>query len=99
MFIFIYFCKKLCILFIDFRRGSVPVYNCTSGTINPILWRELGKLTLKHSLATPSKYLQWYPGFTFTTSRFLHSFRDVLYHVVPAFIVDIILRLQGSKPM
>uniref|UniRef100_T1I694 Fatty acyl-CoA reductase n=1 Tax=Rhodnius prolixus TaxID=13249 RepID=T1I694_RHOPR len=82
-----------------FRRGSVPVYNCTSGTINPILWRELGKLTLKHSLATPSKYLQWYPGFTFTTSRFLHSFRDVLYHVVPAFIVDIILRLQGSKPI
>ncbi|KAK9507276.1 hypothetical protein O3M35_007173 [Rhynocoris fuscipes] len=82
-----------------FRRGSVPVYNCTSGSLNPILWRELGQLTLKHSLTTPSKYLQFYPGFKFTTNRLLHKMKDLLYHVLPAFLVDVLLQLKGSKPI
>jgi len=82
-----------------FRRGSIPVYNCTSGTLNPIYWHELGNLTLKHSLTTPSKYLQWYPGFSFTTNRFKHAVKDTLLHSLPAFLVDILLRLQGNKPI
>ncbi|KAF6210890.1 hypothetical protein GE061_014002 [Apolygus lucorum] len=81
------------------RKNSVTVYNCTSGSLNPIYWHQLGKLTLKHSKTTPSKYLQWYPGFSFTTNRGLHNFKHLLQHELPAFLVDLLLRLKGSKPM
>ncbi|XP_014251336.1 putative fatty acyl-CoA reductase CG5065 isoform X2 [Cimex lectularius] len=83
----------------NFRKGSVPVYNCTSGSLNPIYWHELGKLTLKHSLTMPSKYQQWYPGFSFTTNRFKHNIKDLFLHTFPAFITDVYLRIKGSKPM
>ncbi|CAB0014994.1 unnamed protein product [Nesidiocoris tenuis] len=82
-----------------YRRNSVTVYNCTSGSLNPIHWHELGDLTLKHSLTTPSKYLQWYPGFSFTTNRTLHAAKDFICHMAPAFFVDLLLRIKGSKPI
>ncbi|KAL1139604.1 hypothetical protein AAG570_006586 [Ranatra chinensis] len=83
----------------NYRKSSVTVYNCTSGTLNPIRWHELGNFTLKHAKTTPSKYLQWYPGFTFTTNRFLHYLKDTFLHSMPAFLMDVVLQLQGSKPM
>ncbi|XP_066904629.1 putative fatty acyl-CoA reductase CG5065 isoform X2 [Halyomorpha halys] len=82
-----------------FRKGVVPVYNCTSGTLNPITWKQLGILTLKHSYSTPSKYVQWYPGFSFTTNRFIHNVKDVVLHSFPAFMMDVLLRIRGAKPI
>ncbi|CAH1396785.1 unnamed protein product [Nezara viridula] len=82
-----------------FRKSVVPVYNCTSGTLNPITWKQLGILTLKHSYSTPSKYVQWYPGFSFTTNRLMHNVKDVLLHTFPAFMMDVLLRIRGAKPM
>ncbi|XP_050426046.1 putative fatty acyl-CoA reductase CG5065 [Adelges cooleyi] len=81
------------------RQNAVRVYNCTSGALNPLRWEELGGLTQYHSLAAPSKYLQWYPGFSFRTNRMVHRLCEILFHFVPAFVLDIVLRLTGSKPM
>ncbi|VVC43986.1 Hypothetical protein CINCED_3A007887 [Cinara cedri] len=81
------------------RQNAVRVYNCTSGARNPLRWEELGNLCQYHSLTAPSKYLQWYPGFSFRTNRMVHRLCEILFHFVPAFILDIVLRLTGSKPM
>ncbi|CAH0385057.1 unnamed protein product [Bemisia tabaci] len=75
------------------------VYNCTSGTINPIKWEELGVMTQRHALMVPSRYIQWYPGFSFRTNRLIHWIYEAAFHFLPAVIVDVILRLQGSKPI
>ncbi|XP_050527407.1 putative fatty acyl-CoA reductase CG5065 [Daktulosphaira vitifoliae] len=83
----------------SFRQNAVRVYNCTSGALNPLRWEELGGLTQYHSLTVPSKYIQWYPGFSFRTNRMVHRLIEILFHFVPAFILDIVLRLTGSKPM
>ncbi|KAK0076153.1 hypothetical protein PV325_005810 [Microctonus aethiopoides] len=41
----------------------------------------------------------WYPGFTFTTSRFIHNVASAMFHFLPAFIVDLALRFKGGKPI
>ncbi|KAL0122041.1 hypothetical protein PUN28_007080 [Cardiocondyla obscurior] len=41
----------------------------------------------------------WYPGFTFRTNKFIHAIMVATLHYLPAFVVDLILRVQGSKPI
>ncbi|CRL06955.1 CLUMA_CG019944, isoform A [Clunio marinus] len=44
-----------------------------------------------------SKKMMWPQSFTITSSTFLYRILFVLYHYLPAFFVDIILFLKGSK--
>ncbi|XP_071632062.1 putative fatty acyl-CoA reductase CG5065 isoform X2 [Temnothorax longispinosus] len=81
------------------RTDTIKIYNCTSSTVNPITWGEFGYLVRKHAIESPSKYVMWYPGFTFRTNKFIHSIIVATLHFLPAFIVDLILRVQGCKPM
>ncbi|XP_063220031.1 putative fatty acyl-CoA reductase CG5065 [Bacillus rossius redtenbacheri] len=81
------------------RSNTVQVYNCTSGSLNPILWEEFGQLTQKETCEFPTRHVMWYPGFTFRTNHFIHKICDSLFHFFPAFLVDILLRLQGAKPI
>lgn len=62
-------------------------------------WREYGKLLKKHAIQNPSKYVMWYPGFTFRTNKFLHAILSTALHVMPAFVLDLLIRIQGGKPM
>ncbi|XP_071582661.1 putative fatty acyl-CoA reductase CG5065 [Temnothorax nylanderi] len=81
------------------RTDTIKIYNCTSSTVHPITWGEFGYLVRKHAIESPSKYVMWYPGFTFRTNKFIHSIIVATLHFLPAFIVDLILRVQGCKPM
>jgi len=67
--------------------------------INFYRWGEFGYLTRKHAIESPSKYVMWYPDFTFRTNKFIHTIIVTTLHFLPAFIVDLILRVQGCKPM
>ncbi|XP_050300489.1 putative fatty acyl-CoA reductase CG5065 [Anthonomus grandis grandis] len=84
---------------VAYRSNSMRVYNCTSGTDNPVTWKQFGEYTLKHSVIWPSKYVTWYPGFTYRTSRRIHDLCTLLYHNIPSTILDIFLYCTGKKPM
>ena len=62
-------------------------------------WAQFGKLTRKHAIESPTKYVMWYPGFTFRTNKFIHKFVVATLHYLPAFVIDLALRFQGGKPM
>nr|XP_012221034.1 PREDICTED: putative fatty acyl-CoA reductase CG5065 [Linepithema humile]XP_012221035.1 PREDICTED: putative fatty acyl-CoA reductase CG5065 [Linepithema humile]XP_012221036.1 PREDICTED: putative fatty acyl-CoA reductase CG5065 [Linepithema humile]XP_012221037.1 PREDICTED: putative fatty acyl-CoA reductase CG5065 [Linepithema humile]XP_012221038.1 PREDICTED: putative fatty acyl-CoA reductase CG5065 [Linepithema humile] len=81
------------------RTDTINIYNCTSSTIHPITWREFGNLVTKHAIESPSKYMMWYPDFTFRTNKFIHTIIVATLHFLPAFIVDLILRMRGDKPI
>lgn len=78
---------------------QLQVYNCCSGHTNPLSWRDLGIVCHKYALKTPSKYIQFYPGFSFRTSRVAHRFCELLYHFLPALLLDLFLQVQKQKPM
>ncbi|XP_075218058.1 putative fatty acyl-CoA reductase CG5065 [Lycorma delicatula] len=82
-----------------YRYNDVRVYNCTSGTQNGIRWEQLGHMTQHHALELPSRHVQWYPGFSFRTNRFVHFLYEIFFHFLPAFIIDLVLKAQGAKPI
>ncbi|KAL6433578.1 hypothetical protein ACFW04_006576 [Cataglyphis niger] len=81
------------------RTDTIRIYNCTSSALHPITWREFGYLTRKHAIESPSKYVMWYPDFTFRTNKFIHTIMVAMLHFLPAFIVDLVLRVRGYKPI
>lgn len=86
----------------NFMRASsnkMPIYNCTSGQFNPQCYRELGDRIVKYARINPSKYISMYPNFKYQTNRSIHRIYEVLLHFLPAFIFDIVLRVQGKKPI
>ncbi|XP_058816569.1 putative fatty acyl-CoA reductase CG5065 isoform X2 [Topomyia yanbarensis] len=78
---------------------SIRVYNCTSGSVNPIKWHEYGDITEKWSVKNPTKYVMLYPGFRFRTNRILHKIVELFLHFLPAYLFDIVMRAQGTKPI
>lgn len=81
------------------RRRHKEHEEVTKSIISFCSWREFGYLTRKYAILSPSKYVMWYPDFTFRTNKFIHAIMVVTLHFLPAFIVDLILRVQGCKPM
>lgn len=84
---------------IAFSAKSVRVYNCTSGQINPISWQNFGILLQKYWRKHPTKYAMLYPSFSYRTNYPMHKLIEIFLHLLPAYIFDIILRLQGKKPI
>ncbi|XP_044739879.1 putative fatty acyl-CoA reductase CG5065 [Chrysoperla carnea] len=81
------------------RSNTMRVYNCTSGQLNGVSWAEFGEMTKKYAIMNPTKYVTFYPGFTYRTNRIVHKFCEIFCHMIPAFVLDILLRVQGGKPI
>ncbi|XP_048269751.1 fatty acyl-CoA reductase 1-like [Bombus terrestris] len=77
---------------------EVKVYNCTSSA-NPFRWGDVQQFVLKHSRETPLKDTLWYPGCPMIANKYIFNVLSVIPYVLPAFIIDIFLRLRGSKPI
>ncbi|XP_012242338.1 putative fatty acyl-CoA reductase CG5065 [Bombus impatiens] len=80
------------------RGHEVKVYNCTSSA-NPFKWGQLQQLVLKYSRETPLNDTLWYPGCPMIANRYIYNVLSVIPYILPAFIIDIFLRLRGSKPI
>ncbi|KAG5683857.1 hypothetical protein PVAND_013119 [Polypedilum vanderplanki] len=79
--------------------NEITVYNCTSGHFNPMNYKELRKHILKYSLLNPSKYIAMYPNFVYRKSRLMHNIIEIFMHFLPALMFDVLLRMQGKKPI
>lgn len=75
------------------------VYNCTSGQLNGVLWKDYRLHTLRYANEYPSKYVTLYPGFSYRTNRFAHHLNAALFHYLPACLLDVFLYCTRSKPM
>ncbi|KAF5281903.1 hypothetical protein FQR65_LT14487 [Abscondita terminalis] len=81
------------------KSNTVRVYNCTSNRANGISWRDFGKLTQEYAVQYPSKYISWYPGFTYRTNRLMHWICHALFHYMPACVFDLFLYCTQHKPI
>lgn len=81
------------------QTNTIPVYNCTSGQINPVTWQHYGELTVKYARQNPSKYVMLYPKFSYRTNRFVHWLYEIFLHFLPALVFDLLMRAQGAKPI
>jgi alcohol-forming fatty acyl-CoA reductase len=58
---------------------------------------EINENFMKVTKTYPIKHMMWYPKCTTTSSQTYFRFLYFLYHFVPAFFIDIVLRFKGSK--
>nr|AXY94555.1 fatty acyl-CoA reductase 1 [synthetic construct] len=79
------------------RDMNVKVYNCTNNA-RPINYGELKDTFVKYAIQIPMDGLVWYPCCAMVSNRYVYSILTLFLHTLPAFIMDIFLRLQGSKP-
>ena len=50
--------------------NAIPVYNCTSGAINPIRWGQVETMTIDAVRKYPMENVLWYPGGSYKQSDF-----------------------------
>jgi len=82
-------------------QSPPPIYNCNSGTLNPVIWRDHNVFTMKGAEIDPVKkptLLQW-PSFTFYRNRNVFYFFDFFQHRIPAAIYDFFRKLRGKRPL
>lgn len=75
------------------------VYNCASGSIQPIRWREVRDWGVLELRKNPMCNVLWYPGGSFTSSPLANKFWVVVCHFIPAYILDAVIMLCGHKPL
>ncbi|XP_003743167.1 fatty acyl-CoA reductase 1 [Galendromus occidentalis] len=72
--------------------GNFKIYNCTSGSQNPINWRMFMEKSVDIPLRYPSTTMVRYPRPRVTSYKWLHETRLFLEHYVPVRIIDFGLR-------
>ncbi|EFX77095.1 hypothetical protein DAPPUDRAFT_54498 [Daphnia pulex] len=77
----------------------IPVYHCSSGSLNPIRWEDFSRYGTRAGEKFPMKTeIIWYPSASLRTNGFAFKFEVALYHYLPAFVVDTVAVLCWKKP-
>jgi len=79
--------------------NAIPVYNCTSGTKNPIKWGQLWTIGMEAMIKYPMESMLWYPGGSMKESALVNKICQVTQHTAPAYLVDCLSYLSGKKPV
>lgn len=95
VFLYVEVCQLLSIS----RTPEPIIYNCTTGSTNPMTCNVLGVVILNHARESPTQHVQLYPNFNYTNRPAVHRFWELTTHFVPSLIADILLILQGKNPM
>ncbi|XP_058825901.1 fatty acyl-CoA reductase wat-like [Topomyia yanbarensis] len=74
------------------------VFNCTCRSDNPITFTDGVRYAMSHRNDFPPVKTLWYPSVTMTASATVNYILQLLYHVLPAMILDLLARLKGMEP-
>lgn len=64
-----------------------------------ISWAEIIKRGRRITQRVPLNGVVWYPGGSMKKSRLMHNICVLLFHMIPAYIIDTLIFLAGYKPM
>lgn len=79
-------------------KKSIPIYNCTSGLINPITWKEIMDKIIPGIAKYPLEKMVWFPNLMYQTNPWVHGFCHLTMHRLPALVIDTLIRLSGRAP-
>lgn len=77
--------------------NAVPVYNLSQHNLNPITWGTVMLKGREETLKNPFELMLWYPSGGITSNRFVHQYKVIFYHWLPAYLIDGIMFLLGQK--
>lgn len=77
---------------------EIPVYNFCVPASNPLTWSDFTSKTVVHGMVCPPLNAMWYFFFTNNRSKLVDVLSKLLFHYLPAILVDTFLFLSGKKP-
>ncbi|XP_048001803.1 putative fatty acyl-CoA reductase CG5065 [Leguminivora glycinivorella] len=79
------------------KSENIPIYNLNVGHLMPITWGEVLQYAKEIGWKCPMAWPLWYPDGGITTNVVIHETKRVLFHLVPAYIIDFLLLIAGQK--
>jgi len=55
-------------------KDSIPIYNCTSGALNPVTWNDIKDMLIEGIKKYPLEKMLWFPGLTYQTNAWYVNF-------------------------
>ncbi|XP_023213537.1 putative fatty acyl-CoA reductase CG5065, partial [Centruroides sculpturatus] len=80
------------------REDEIPVYNCTSGSINPFTWQRFFKCLNTYYWKYPSENTFLYPTNIPKKSYYWNRVCIAMQHRLPAMLTDVFRVAIGRKP-
>ena len=81
------------------QPNEMMIYNCTSGSLNPLTWNKIEKIAFDSILRYPNAQMIRYPGGSFKRSSWINNFCMLFEETIPAYVIDAFLGLMGRKKM
>ncbi|XP_063629941.1 putative fatty acyl-CoA reductase CG5065 [Cydia splendana] len=79
------------------KSKNIPVYNLNAGHLKPTTWGEVLNYAKEIRWKYPMSWPLWYPDGGITTNYVLHETKRILFHLVPAYLIDFLLLIAGQK--
>lgn len=80
------------------NTNHINVYNCVSGPLNPVAWRDFAKYIKQIGWVYPCNNLMGRPATLLLSNEFLFSIYNFCNHAAIAYAGDFLLKLAGQKP-
>ncbi|CAK1546454.1 unnamed protein product [Leptosia nina] len=77
---------------------DIPVYNCCAGNLKTVTTKEFGDIGFKYISELPLDDNMWGCSDDVTSSRFMFFLSVIFKHLLPALVIDTILKLAGKEP-
>lgn len=79
------------------KSKEVEVFNLTASENKKRPMKYVLELAKKMNFEIPAEIGLWYPNGTITTNKYLHQFNVVMFHWVPAYLIDFLMLCIGQK--
>ncbi|XP_067132204.1 putative fatty acyl-CoA reductase CG5065 [Centruroides vittatus] len=80
------------------KEDEIPIYNCTSGSINPFTWRQFFKCLNTHYWKYPVENTFLYPSKVPKKNYYRNRLCIAMQHLLPAMLADVFQVAVGRKP-
>ncbi|CAH0549649.1 unnamed protein product [Brassicogethes aeneus] len=81
------------------RKLKTEVYNASNNTVAPLTYKELMECGAKMYKECPLNNVIWYPHNEPTACWYNHFYKLLFYQLLPALLIDGMLRIAGKKPI
>lgn len=78
---------------------TVHVYNCSSADVKNLSASEVKDMGFRCNEEIPLEDIIWRPASRQVMNKFVYVILVLLWHVLPALLIDGLLRISGKKPM
>lgn len=81
------------------KSDELKVYHCTTGQLNNFTWGKMERMSYEYFMKNPVNTVARIPNPRFTKSYVWHEVCVLFDHVLPAYLMDMMMWVSGKRPI